>query len=49
MLTKTKRGWVNREGEVIERAIDMQVEREVGQMDLRLRKVIMRSCLGCPV
>ena len=28
-----------------ERVFDMQVERETGQMDLRLRKVILRSCL----
>ena len=30
----------------LERVFDMQVERDTGQMDLRLRKVIMRSCLG---
>ena len=29
-----------------ERVFDMQVERETGQMDLRLGKVILRSCLG---
>ena len=29
-----------------ERVFDMQVERETGQMDLRLWKVILRSCLG---
>ena len=30
----------------LERVLDIQVERETGQMDLRLRKVIVRSCLG---
>jgi hypothetical protein len=28
-----------------ERVFDMQVERETGPRDLRLRKVILRSCL----
>ena len=30
----------------LEIVFDIQVERETGQMDLRLRKVIVRSCLG---
>ena len=29
--------------------LDIHVEREMGQMDLRLRKVIERCCLGCGV
>lgn len=36
--------WVNRKGEVGEN-VCIQVERETGEMDLRLRKVIMRLCL----
>lgn len=28
---------------------DIHVERAIGQMDLRLRKVIERCCLGCGV
>ena len=30
----------------LERVFEMQVERETGQMDLMLRKVIVRSCLS---